>query len=191
MKIIGITGNIGSGKTSVVKLFEKYNCKIIDLDKLGHEILQDEKYREKVVKVFGVRILDHNQISRPKLRKIVFFNKKNLLLLNKIVHPELIRRLKQTIKNNKDKKYTALVIDGALIYELKVQDLISTIITIDTHKIISYLRLKNISYREFNFIYSGQLPVKIKKEKADYVINNNLSFSFTQRKVEEIINKIL
>ncbi len=135
--------------------------------------------------------MDVNQISRRKLRKIVFFNTKNLLLLNKIVHPELIRRLKQAIKNNNNKKYKALVIDGALIYELKVQDLMSLVITVDTYKIISFLRLKNISYREFNFIYNSQLPLKIKKEKADYVINNNFSFSFTQRKVEEIMNKIL
>lgn len=194
MKVIGITGSIGAGKSEISRIFKQHNCFIIDLDKLGHDILEKPEFKKQIVQQFGKYILDKNKISRKKLRKIVFFNSNYLLKLNKIVHPELKNRLKQEINKNKKKKIKAIVVDAALLFEMKIEKLMDIIITVSALKMISYLRLlknQRLSYSEFDNIYQAQLPLHIKKKKSDYIIHNNLSMKCMRKKAEKLIKKIL
>ncbi len=194
MKVIGITGSIGAGKSEISRIFKQHNCFIIDLDKLGHDILEKPEFKKQIVQQFGKYILDNNKISRKKLRKIVFFNTNYLLKLNKIVHPELKNKLKQEINKNKKKKVKAIVVDAALLFDMKIEKLMDIIITVSALKMISYLRLlkkHRLSYSEFDNIYQAQLPLHIKKKKSDYVIYNNLSLKNMRKRTEKLINKIL
>ena len=194
MKVIGITGSIGAGKSEISQIFKQHNCFIIDLDKLGHDILEKPEFKKQIVQQFGKYILDKNKISKKKLRKIVFFNPNYLLKLNKIVHPELKNRLKQEINKNKKKKIKAIVVDAALLFEIKIEKLMDIIITVSALKMISYLRLlkkQRLSYSEFDNIYQAQLPLHIKKKKSDYIIHNNLSMKCMRKRAEKLIKKIL
>ncbi len=194
MKIIGITGNYGCGKSALSTIFEMAGCKIINLDRLGHHILKKNKFKKKLIKQFGKYILDNEEISRNKLRKIVFYNPEYLIKLNKIIDPELKLKLKKEIDKYKKKNYRAIVVDAALIFELKIENLMDVIITVSTLKIISYLRIlknKKISYTEFKNIYNSQMPLKEKKRKSNLLIHNNLPIKYSLKKIKKTIEKIL
>jgi dephospho-CoA kinase len=88
MKIIGLTGGIGSGKSTVARLLEEMGAVIVDLDKVGHEALKQKEAREKLVSEFGEGILNNGgDIDRARLGAIVFNDSKALSRLNRIVHP--------------------------------------------------------------------------------------------------------
>ncbi len=130
MKIIGITGNYGCGKSALSTIFKMAGCKIINLDHIGHQILEKRKFRKELVRQFGKYILDNDHISRSKLRKIVFYNPEYLIKLNKIIHPGLKLKLKNEINKYKKKNYKAIVVDAALIFEIKIESLMDKIIIV-------------------------------------------------------------
>ncbi|MCL1924164.1 MAG: dephospho-CoA kinase [Defluviitaleaceae bacterium] len=103
-KVIGVTGSSGSGKSYVSKLFEKFGALIIDADKVGHSILENEA-KEKILKEFGT-------VSRKELAAQVFSNKEKLNILNNIMHPLIIDKILNIIKTN-----NFVVIDAALLFE--------------------------------------------------------------------------
>jgi len=194
VKIIGITGNYGAGKSTIASLFQKFNCYIIDLDKLGHEILETNQFKKKMVQVFGKYVLEHDKISREKLRKIVFYNPEYLMKLNRIIHPELISRLKKEIKKYQKSHYKALIVDAALIFELKIQEMMDIIITVCTNQFISYLRLlrkRKISFCDFKNIFNSQMSLKMKMQNSDYIIYNNLPVKLNYKRIIKIIEKVL
>ena len=116
--IIGITGGIGTGKSTVAHLLKKKGATVIDADGIGWEILDQKK--DQLVKVFGHQILNKdNQVDRKKLGKIVFKDHNKRIALEKIVHPLLLRELKKHIAKENSK---SLVVDCALIYEWGIQN---------------------------------------------------------------------
>ena len=103
--VLGVTGGIGCGKSTVAGMFKDKDCLLIDADRLGHELISSgTRVSEKIIKSFGLRILKpDNSIDRVKLSKKVFANKAALAKFNRIVHPELIRQIKRLIRNSQKK----------------------------------------------------------------------------------------
>ena len=100
--IIGILGGICSGKSTVAAEFAKLGCAVIDADKIAHELLEDKTVKDKVVASFGGDILDSaGKIDRRKLADIAFTDGDKLSLLNSIVHPPVLARAEQLIKQYK------------------------------------------------------------------------------------------
>ena len=164
------------------------------MDKLGHENLETQKFKKKLVNTFGKYILDNDKISRNKLRKIVFYNPDYLIKLNKIIHPELKSKLQKEIEKYKKENYRAIIVDAALIFELKIAGMMDEIITVSANKIISFLRLlknRNITFADFKNIFASQMSLKEKKKKSDYIIHNNLPLKYNYKKINKIIDKIL
>ena len=117
--IIAITGNIGSGKTTAAELFRNAGFSIINADEIGHELYHVKRIKDKVIKKFGKRILTKAEIDRRKLKDIVFYDKKQLIALNRIVHPEIVKEINRRIKKSRNKK---IVVDAALIVEFKFRN---------------------------------------------------------------------
>lgn len=196
MKIIGITGNIGSGKTKISYIFKKYGFEVIELDKVAHKFYNEKNFSKKILKAFGKEIIGPDgKIDRTKLRKIVFANNKNLQKLNNLIHPELKNKLKSIIKKSKtNKNIKGIVIDAALIYELGIQNLCDKIITVYTNRFLSFLRVwfkRKISLSEFLRIYRSQMDVKQKIRMSDYFINNNLCWCLNKKNIERKIKEII
>ncbi len=189
--IVGITGNIGAGKSTVIDLIDTPLTKIINLDKLGHTVLRYPQIKNRIVSLFGKYIISKNQIDRNKLRKLVFYNEAILKKYNNIIHPVLIKELKKTIKANK-KKYNIIIIEAALIFELGLEKIMDKIILVRSMKLISFLRLhKKLGFIEFNKIFNSQISVKIKSKKSHLIINNNLPLKLTRKIIKEKINNFL
>ena len=128
--ILGVIGRAGSGKSYAVEVFRKhYPLYIIDLDKIGHQILTLKKVKKTLITHFGDLIInDKEEINRSELAKIVFNDKQKLDFLNQLVHPLIRKRVSKIIKENKKE---SIVIVGALLYEIKLDSYCNNIIVID------------------------------------------------------------
>lgn len=197
--IIGLTGGIVGGKSTVASMFRDLGAKIVDVDKLGHSIILPHRSAWiKIVKLFGKDILRNDlTIERKKLGKIVFTNPTLLKKLNKITHPEIIKLIKREInlaKNKTNSQEKILIIDAALIYEAKIDKLMDKIIVVYINKDEQVKRLvkrNNLSKEETLQRIKSQMSMKEKVKIADYVIDNSNSLDKTKEQVEKIWKKLV
>jgi dephospho-CoA kinase len=119
MKIIGLTGGIGSGKSTTARFLAELGAVVIDLDKVGNEALKKgKKAYKKALEEFGEAILDKNgEIDRAKLGKIVFKDRESLNRLNKIVHPEIDKVVTEKTKECRRQGLKVLVLEAAAMLE--------------------------------------------------------------------------
>jgi dephospho-CoA kinase len=184
--VIGITGGIGAGKSTVASLFEKKGATVIDADKIGWEILDQKK--EQLVTVFGEQILNKsNQIDRKKLGKIVFKNHNKRELLENVVRPLLLRELQSRIDKNNSK---SIVVDCALIYEWGIQNWFDFTILVKSNFETRVRRLKGKGYSldEMERRMGAQLPDG--EKKASFLIENEGSLARLRSQVDQIWEKI-
>jgi len=192
--IVGLTGGIVGGKSTVASMFRDLGAKIIDADKLGHSVILPYKPAwKKIVKLYGKDILRNDlTIDREKLGKTVFTNQNLLKKLNELTHPEIIKIIKKEINSAKNKTHNQrkiLMIDAALIYETKIDKLMDKIIVvyIDKDKQIKRLiKRNNLSKDEALQRIKSQMLMKEKVKMADYVIDNNNSLDKTKKQVVKI-----
>jgi len=197
--IIGLTGGIVSGKSTVARMFKDLGAKIVDADKLGHKVIlpQGTAYK-RIIEVFGQDILQKDQtINREKLGKIVFAKQNLLKKLNKITHPEIIKLIKKEInlaKDNSKEEKKILIIDAALIYETKIDRLMDKIIVVcldEEEQLKRLIKRNNLSEKEALQKIKSQIPLKEKIEIADYVIDNSNSLDKTKEQAERIWQELI
>jgi dephospho-CoA kinase len=197
--IIGLTGGIVSGKSTVARMFKDLGAKIVDADKLGHKVILPQGAAwKRIIKIFGKDILQKDQtINREKLGKIVFANQNLLKKLNKITHPEIIKLIKKEISLAKDdskEEKKILIIDAALIYETKIDRLMDKIIVVyldEEEQLKRLIKRNNLSEKEALQKIKSQIPLKEKIEIADYVIDNSNSLDKTKEQVETIWQELI
>jgi len=119
MKVIGLTGGIASGKSTVARFLKELGVVVIDADKIGHEILKsDAGAKQEVVAAFGEGILTPaGSVSREKLGRIVFGNPESLLRLNRIVHPRIAARVKARLERYRREGAKVVVVEVPLLLE--------------------------------------------------------------------------
>jgi len=192
--IVGLTGGIVGGKSTVASMFRDLGAKSIDADRLGHSVILPYKPAwKKIVKLFGEDILRNDlTIDREKLGKIVFADQALLKKLNEITHPEIIKLIKKEINLARNKTHNQekiLIIDAALIYESKIDRLIDKIIVVyidEDEQIKRLIKRNNLSKDEALQRVKSQIPMKEKIKMADYVIDNNDTLDKTKKQVETI-----
>ena len=117
MKIIGLTGGSGSGKTAVSKVFSENGIYCIDADKVVARLYEDEYFLQLLTRSFGEKIMCDGVVKKSLVSKLVFENKEELQLLNEICLPYVISKLKNTISNEKARGIDVVCLDGATIIE--------------------------------------------------------------------------
>ena len=200
MLVVGLTGGIVSGKTTVARMFKELGAKIIDADIIAREIVQpNKKAWTKIVENFGEEILKENQeINRKKLGSIVFSNQTKLNLLNKITHPVIIENIKlhlsqirqQATRDNED---VTCIIDAPLLFEAQLEKLMDKTIVVyisEKEQLIRLLKRDGISTEEAYKRIRVQMPLKVKTNLADYVIDNSLSPENTKKQVIQLWKKL-
>ncbi len=179
MNKIGLTGNISSGKSEVEKIISNLGYKVIDLDKVVHNLYDESDIKEKLYETFLTS-------NRKEIAKIVFNDKNKLKKLEEIIHPILKKYIQ-----NLDNKETTFV-SGALLYEAHFDELFDKIIFVDANLDIRLKRLmkrNNLTKKEALKRILVQNSDNIKK--ADYVIENNSNLEELKQKVTVLISKIL
>ena len=192
--IIGLTGGIVGGKSTVASMFRDLGAKIIDADKLGHSVILPNKPAwKKIVKIFGKDILQNDlTIDREKLGKIVFANQALLKKINEVTHPEITKIIKKEInlaRNATSNQEKVLIVDAALIYEAEMDGLMDKIIVVyinEDEQVKRLIKRNNLSKEEVLQRVRSQIPMEEKAKMADYVIDNSNSLDKTREQVEKI-----
>lgn len=193
--IIGLTGGISSGKSTVSNLFKKYGFPIVDADVIAREVVEPEKEAwRKIIHFFGRDILgvDHT-IDRKKLGQIIFSNKEKRRLLNEITHPIIIKEIMQQA-TLLQKKYDHVIVDIPLLFESKREELFDLIILVYVNKETQLKRLMNrdlLNQEEALQKIDSQMELDKKKELADVVVYNDQTIEETEKQVYQIIQNEL
>lgn len=189
MIVIGVTGSLGTGKSFVASVFKSLGARVLDADSLAHESLKKGTHSYKrIVKAFGAGILDGKRnISRKRLAAAVFGDKKRVVKLNGIIHPDVIRKIKENIRNAREAK--AVVIDAPLLVEARLTGMVDKLIVVKASKKTQYCRSRKklgIGKEECERRLKNQMPLSKKLKLADYVIRNDGPKSQTRRQVMQI-----
>lgn len=189
--VIGVTGSFGSGKSTVARLLAKGSAKIIDADKLAHKLsLPGKPVFKKIVRVFGRGVIDgRGKLSRRKLAALVFADKSKVVKLNMMVHPEVIRRIKEEIKKSR----RPVVLDAPLLIEAGMHKAVNKMVVVSINKKEQVRRLikkYGFSRRHILQRLKFQIPLKRKARLADFIIDNSGSITETRKQVELIRRKL-
>ncbi|KXG78857.1 Dephospho-CoA kinase [Fervidicola ferrireducens] len=192
MKVIGLTGGIASGKSTVSRMLRQKGAYIIDADEIAKEIVKPGKPAwEDIVRYFGKEILDESgNIRRKKLAKIVFSDEKKLNLLNRITHPRIVEEIKRELEACRRRNEKIVIIDAALLLEIGLDVLVDEVwvVAVDEKTQIDRLikRESSISYAEAMERIRAQMPLEEKLKFATRIIDNSGDIENTQKQVDEI-----
>lgn len=193
--IIGLTGGIASGKTTVSNFLKAKGFLILDADKIAKEISEREEIKKEIVISFGEKILDNNSnIDRKKLKKIIFEDKKKLEELNSIIHPEVYKFFEKISKEKKLENLEKIIIfDVPLLFESGIDKLCDKILLIWTSRdkrIERIMKRDSIESSLAQKIIDSQMSDEEKIKKADIVIENNGSIDELYRKIERFCENL-
>jgi len=190
MKIIGLTGGIGSGKSTIAGLLAGLGAVIIDADKIGHEVLNaDIKAHKQVVAAFGKQILNPDgSVDRRELGKIVFADRKALSRLNRIMHPRIYRVVKAKLEQYKKQGVKAVVIDAPLLIEASWATMVDAVwvVTATEASVIKRLEKTGLSRDETMLRIRSQLTESERARVANVVIYNDYSPDELKQKVNKL-----
>ncbi|MCM3455341.1 dephospho-CoA kinase [Heyndrickxia oleronia] len=193
-KIIGLTGGIASGKSTVSNLLRRKGFAIVDADIAARKVVEigEDAYKQ-IVEAFGPEILQQDQnLDRKKLGTIVFHDEEKRLMLNQIVHPavrEYMQKEKETaLKQGKE----TVIMDIPLLFESNLGYMVDQTILVYVEQSIQLQRLMDrnqFTEAEAMARIQSQMPLEEKIEKSDAVINNNGTIDETEQQLNEIITK--
>ena len=189
--IIGLTGGIASGKSTVSKYLAEKGFKVYDADKIAKDISRKKSVQEEIIATFGNEILDENgNVDRKKLKEIVFENKEKLKKLNAIIHPKVIDFYKELKEKDTDE---IIVFDVPLLFESGIDKFCDKILVVISDYEIQLDRIverDKIDRDLAEKIIKSQLSNEERIKKADVVIENNSSLEDLFEKVERFCERI-
>ena len=194
MKIVGLTGSFGTGKTSVASVFKSLGAKVIDADKIARSLIEKNgPERGRIVAAFGPEILAASgRINRSKLAGAVFGNKNALARLNRIVHPGVIRRIKAIVKTSG--RDAVVVIDAPLLIEAGLLNIVDKLVVVSSSKKRQIERCRKkfrIKREEVLRRISNQMSLKKKLKLADFVVKNDGTKSAMRSQVKKVWEEIV
>ncbi len=190
-KIVGLTGGIGSGKTTVAKMFEKLGVSIYIADLEAKKITNRPSTLKILEKKFGKEIIKNNELNRSLMAQIVFNHPEKLAQLNAIIHPLVAQDFKKWVQEKNSEKF--VIKEAAILLETKKHHNCDFIITVTAPL---DLRIKRVEERDHTS--KDEILKRIKSQwtdeqriaKSDYVIQN-VNLAQTQKQVLQIFNHIL
>lgn len=200
MKVLGITGGVGSGKSRILYDLENdYGAYVIEADKLAHELMQPEMaVYNKIVEEFGKDILEDSEpynIDRNKLGSIVFQNEEQLKKLNSISHPIVKETIKERIRTAREEgRIKLLVIEAALLIQDGYEEICDEIWYVwvsREERIKRLMAQRGYTVEKCNSIFDSQEPDEYYKKYANFTINNNFDYENSSKQLKGRLNKFL
>ncbi len=191
MLLIGLTGNIASGKSTVAQMFADRGATIIDADELARDaVAVGSDGHRKIVERWGDDILKADGgLDRVALRQIVFQEPSELEALNSIVHPEVSRLRDDLIDEARKRGDETVVCDIPLLFERRLVDDFDRIVLIDAPRPLRLERLtreRALGQTEAMNMIASQMPAELKRARADYIIDNEGDLETLERRVDEV-----
>ncbi len=177
MLLIGLTGNIASGKSTVARLLSERGATIIDADVLARRVVEPGMPAfDVIVRRWGKGVVDvDGSLDRDALRRLVFTNHEELEELNRIVHPEVMAYRDRLVNEARQRGDRLVVCDIPLLFERGLVDDFDRIVLVDAPRPVRLERLmreRGLSETEAMDMMTAQMPAELKRARADYVIDN-------------------
>ena len=191
MILIGLTGNIASGKSEVARMLADRGATVIDADVLAREAVQpDTQALRDIVKRWGKEVLDDDgSLNRAALRQIVFADQSELDALNRIVHPGVTRLRDREIAIARERGDTLVVCVIPLLFERNLVEEFDVIVLVDSPRPVRLERLvttRGLDHTDAMNMIAAQMPAELKRARADYVIENTGSLEDLERDVDAL-----
>ena len=191
MLLIGLTGNIASGKSTVAQLFSERGATIIDSDILARRVVEvDTPAYRQIVKRWGAEVLAPDAtLDRAALRRRVFKDPQQLEELNRLIHPEVMRLRDRLVADSRRRGDRIVVCDIPLLFERHMADEFERIVLVDAPRPIRLERLvreRGLSETEAMDMIAAQMPAELKRARADFIIDNDGTFATLERRVEDV-----
>ncbi|MFQ3542534.1 dephospho-CoA kinase [Halobacillus rhizosphaerae] len=191
--VIGLTGSIASGKSTISQMFGDFNIPVVDADLISREVVEPgQPAYQKIIEAFGREVLREDlTIDRKKLGRIVFAEADKRKQLNAIVHPEVRKEMVRKREQLKE-EYKAVVLDIPLLFESQLEDYAdrTLVVFVDENTQLNRLMERDeSSIEEAKQRIASQIPVQKKAEMADAVINNNGSVEESFKQLKAILKQ--
>lgn len=194
MLVIGLTGNIGCGKSSLSNILKNNSLDIIDADIISRDIMNDKDLLNKIFETFGNDIKrEDGTLNRKELGKIVFNDDEKLIILNNITHPAIKNEIKKRIKEIEDNNRNIVVVDAALLIEGNFLDLVDRLVVISCDLDVQLNRIikrDNITKEEAISRIKSQMDQNEKIKYGDYIIDNSKGLDELNYKANKLITYI-
>lgn len=192
--VLGLTGQSGSGKTTICEQLSDNNCYILNCDKLAHVVLNSPKCLDKIVEEFSVNILDADKnLNRKALSAIVFGDREKLNKLNEIAHPIIVEAIAEKIEENKLIN-DIIILDAPTLFESgadKLCDKIIGVVSNEENLIKRIMARDNITLEAVKRRLSNQHNIDYFKEHCDFIIQNNSGITDLKNQINDITSKCI
>lgn len=186
--IVGLTGGIASGKSTVSKYFQEFGAEVLDADLVAKELSETKENIVKIIEIFGDEILDESgNISRQKMRERAFLDKDKLKKLNDLLHPQVIEVFKNKKENTKEDEI--VIFDIPLLFEAGMEKLCDTVVVVYVSKRVQIERMLKRDRHGIDLaerIIDSQMSMSEKIDKADIIINNNCTLEDLKNNVNVV-----
>lgn len=191
MLLVGLTGNIGSGKSTVAQMLSEHGATIIDADVLARRAVElGSTAYDNIVKRWGQAVLaPDGHLDRAALRRVVFADHDQLEELNQIVHPEVERLRARLVDQARKRGDRMVVCDIPLLFERHMTDRFDRIILVDANRALRLERLvkdRGLRETEAMEMIAAQMPAELKRARADFVIDNDGTLTQLERRVHDV-----
>ncbi|MCJ0433590.1 dephospho-CoA kinase, partial [Clostridioides difficile] len=191
MLILGLTGGIGCGKSSLSNIFRNLNIPIVDADIISRKIFEDKLLLEKVFVHFGQSIKnDDGTLNRKALGKIVFSDEEKLKELNNLTHPRIREKIISEIEKLRKKGENIVVLDAAILVESGFLDMVDKLLVVTCKQEVQISRIQkrdNCSEQEALSRINSQMSQEEKSKYGDYIIDNSGTITELESKAHKFI----
>jgi dephospho-CoA kinase len=195
MLLIGLTGNIASGKSTVARLLAERGATVIDSDLLARRAVElGTPAYEEIVRRWGTDVVaPDGMLDRARLREIVFDDHDSLEELNRIVHPEVNRLRERLVSEARRRGDRVVVCDIPLLFEKHLAAEFDRILLVDAPRPIRLERLvrdRGLHEAEAMKMIAAQMPAELKRARADYVLDNTGTINELEARVDEVWREV-
>lgn len=195
MYLIGLTGGMGSGKSTVADCLRSNGIPVIDADVIAHKIMNEESTLDKIHEIFGKNVFDKDgSLNKVKFSSVLFTNTVKRKKLNEFVHPKVWTEMMNETEKYVTKGSKVIFLDVPLLIESGWHTRVNEtwLVKADYNERIERLRLRtNLSTEEIKKRIEIQMPESEKEEYADKIINNGGTIEETEKQVIEELQKII
>lgn len=197
MVVIGLTGNIASGKSTAAKILQEFGCLVIDADQVGRDVIEPgQPAYVQLKQAFGEDyFLPDGKLNRKKLGSYVFASPQALTVLNDITHPAIRLELLRRIQRQQEKKpQQVIVIEAAVLLEANMQslaDCLWLVVAEDEIRLQRAMERDNLSAALVKDRMNRQMPQQEKMKYADYIVHNNKGPQELRQEMEQVWQQFL
>ena len=189
---IGLTGNIGSGKSEVATLLRSAGICVVDLDEIGRRITEIPEIQKKIVAIFGARAVSDGQMDRSHLREVIFSDPTKRQELERLLHPIIWKQFETEAEKLSRAGYKLVVCEAALLFESGIDKLLDAVIVVAANEQIRQDRLlvrDGMTPVQFSQIAQAQISDDDKLQRAHYIIDNSGSIEALRPQITSLINR--